>query len=426
MATITSAGVGSGIDIEGLLTKLMDAERIPVTSLESKKSRLGVQISAFGQLKSQMSSMKDMATILGDTAKFGDFVAATSDEEVFTATTTSGTTPEEHDINVISLATSHRLTSGPYLDANAAVNTGTFSFSSGDNSFDVTIDGSNSTLTGLRNAINDSADNTSVNASIINVDGGSRLILTAKDGGTANQITAPGIFSEMTAAEDATLEVDGFMVTSASNTITDVIPGVTLELASVGSASLTSSRDMEAIKTTLQEFVSSYNTVRASINTMSEGTLQGDSLPRGFEAKMRSNFFTEINLGDGESISPYDLGFTFDKDGVLSLDSDQLEETAVTNLEVFVNAFTDNDTGFGARIADTITTYTEADGLIDNRTNGLNTRQNTYSDQIEQYEYRLEQTEERLRRQFTTMDTAIAQIQSGAEYMISQLTNTSS
>lgn len=422
MASITSAGVGSGIDIEGLLTQLMDAERVPVNSLESKKSALSVQISAFGQLKSQMSSMKDMATILGDSAKFGKFVASSSDEEIFTATTTSGTIPEEHEINVISLATNHRMTSAAHTDADASVATGSFSFASGDNSFDVTIDSSNSTLTGLRNAINDNVDNTSVNASIINVDGGSRLVLTAKDGGTANTITAPGLFTEMTPAEDATFEVDGFMTTSSSNTISDVIPGISLELQSIGTASLTSDRDMEAINTTLQEFVNSYNTIRSSIKVMSEGTLQGDSLPRGFEAKMRANFFTEIDLGDGASMSPFELGFTFDKDGVLSLDSSKVEETTTANLEVFVSAFTGNDTGFGARIIDAIKTYTEADGLIDNRTSGLDTRQSTYSDQIEQYEYRLEQTEERLRRQFTAMDTAIAQLQSGAEYMISQLT----
>ncbi len=422
MATITSAGVGSGIDIEGLLSKLMDAERIPVNSLESRRSALGVQISAFGQLKSQMSSMKDLATTLGDSAKFGKFVAASSDEEVFTTTTTSGTIPEEHEINIISLATKHRLTSDPYTDADATVSTGSFSFASGDNSFNVTIDGTNNTLTGLRNAINDSANNTSVNASIINVDGGSRLILTAKDGGTANAITAPGLFAEMTAAVDATFEVDGFLTTSSSNTVSDVIPGISLELTSVGSASLTSSRDMEAIQSTLSSFVSSYNTIRASINTMSEGSLQGDSLPRGFEAKMRANFFAEIDLGDSESMSPYDLGFTFDKEGVLSLDTDQFEETAAENLEVFVTAFTDNNTGFGARIVDSITSYTEADGFIDNRTQGLDTRQSTYADQIERYEYRLEQTEARLRRQFTAMDTSISQLQSGAEYMISQLT----
>lgn len=423
MASITSAGVGSGIDIESILTQLMEVERVPVNSLETKKSKLSVQISAFGQLKSQMSSMKDMATTLGDSAKFGKFVAASSDEEIFTATTTSGAIPEEHTINVISLATNHRLSSDPYTDGDATVATGSFSFASGDNSFDVTIDSTNSTLIGLRNAINDSTDNTSVNASIINVDGGSRLILTAKDGGTANEITAPAIFSEMTAAEDATFEVDGFMTTSSSNTVADVIPGISLELGSVGTASLTSSRDMEAIQSTLTEFISAYNTIRASINTMSEGTLQGDSLPRGFESKMRAHFFEEIDLGDGNTMSPYELGFTFDKEGVLSLDTAQFEETAAANLEVFVNAFTDNDTGFGARIANAISTYTEADGLIDNRTQGLDTRQSTYSDQIEQYEYRLEQTEERLRRQFTAMDTAIAQLQSGAEYMISQLTN---
>ncbi len=421
MPTITSAGVGSGIDIESIISSLMAAERAPLRTIEENKNRLSIQLSAYGELKSHMSAMKDMAIKLGSTEKFGNFIAASSDEEIFTATATSGTISEEHDINVISLAETHRLNSGLYANADSAVGTGTYSFSAAGESFDIIIDGTNDSLTGLRDAINDAADNTTINASVINVDGGSRLILSAKEAGTANAITAPPLFTELTAASDATFEIDGFTAVSSSNTVNDVIPGISLELKSVGSAQLTSSRDVDSIKTTLQDFISSYNTVRTNISTMSEGTLQGESLMRSFESRIRQDFFSEIILENGETLSPLDLGFTFDKEGVLSLDESEFNSTSSVDLESFINAFTDSENGFAKRIEDTIAVYTQAGGLIDNRTEGLDNRTASINEQIERFEFRLEQTEARYRRQFSAMDALVSQLQASGDYMLSQL-----
>lgn len=418
---ITSAGVGSGIDIESLVTNLMNAERVPLTNLQQKQSEISIKISAFGTIRSQMSTMKDNAIALGDNQKFGNFTATSSDEEIFTATTTSGTNAENHEINVLTLAQAHRMTSAAYIDANAAVGTGTYNFSSGSNSFSVNIDGSNDSLIGLRDAINDSTDNTSINASILNVDGGSRLILTAKEGGTANAITAPGMFTELTAASDATLEIDGFMTTSSSNTVADAIPGVTLELKGIGTADVTSERSLEDMKTFLNEFIQSYNTLRNTLVSNSEGTLKGDNTHRTFEQTIRQEFFTDIDLGNGETISPYDLGFTFDKAGVLSLDNEKFEEATSGNMETFVAAFTTTTTGFAQKIEDIINNYTRADGYLDNKKNSLDSRDESLDDQILRLERRLEQTEARYRRQFTAMDQTVAQLRSGSEYLLSQL-----
>ncbi|MCB1754157.1 MAG: flagellar filament capping protein FliD [Gammaproteobacteria bacterium] len=426
MAAITSAGVGSGIDVESLITSLMEAERAPLDTYESKKQTISVQLSAFGQLKSQLSALQDIATTLGDTSKFGEFVATTSNEEIFTATSTSGTIAEQHDINVLSLAQNHRLASDSFTDSSASVGAGTYSFSSGSESFDVTLEAGADSLKHLRDAINDAAGNTSISASIINVDGGSRLVLTAKDGGTANAITAPAMFSELTAAVDATFEVDGFLTTSSSNTVTDVIPGVTLELKDVGSGKLSTSRDMENLRASLDEFVSKFNEISSNISTLSENTLQGDSLPRSIISKLRQEFFTTVETADGSTLSAYDLGFTFDKEGVLSLDEDKFEEISSTDLENYVAAFTTQETGFAQRIKDTISTYTQAGGLIDNRTEGLDNRTSTINDQIERFEYRLEQIEARYRAQFTAMDEMVAQLQASSDYMTSQLSSLSS
>jgi flagellar hook-associated protein 2 len=419
---ITSAGVGSGIDIESIISSLMRAEEVPLRAIQSKKSKVGVQVSAYGKFKSEMSAMKDHATTMGDNLKFGKFVANSTNEEVFTATTTVGAIAEKHDINVLSLATPHRLASGLYTDSNSPVATSTYTVGSGDESFKVKITSANNTVKGMRDAINDAVGNTSVSASIINVDGGSRLVLTANKGGIDNAITgAPNFLTELTPAADASFEVDGFLASSSSNTVTDVIPGLTFELKSVGAAKLSTNRDMENLEETLNEFISSYNTVRSTISTLSDGTLRGDSLPRSFESKVRQDFFKPIVLENGDTLTAFELGFTFDKEGALSLDSDKFKTKTSQYLEGFVAAFTDKTGGFAKRMQESISGYTQAGGLIDNRTEGLDNRKSRIDDQIERFEYRLTQTEARYRRQFSAMDGTVAKLQATSSYMQTQL-----
>lgn len=418
---ITSAGVGSGIDIESIISQLMTLERQPLNQLNQKQSALDVQVSAYGTLKSAISDLASAAQEMGDSTKFGQFLAQSSDEEIFTATTTLGTTAENHDINVLTLAEPHRMTSSAYTTVDDPVGTGTYSFSSGSTSFDVTIDATNNSLTGLRDAINDAVDNDGIQASILNVDGGSRLVLTAKSSGTSNTISAPAMFNELNAAVDATLEVDGFMVTSDSNTITDVIPGLSLELKATGSAEVTTERDTEGLREIMDEFVTSYNSLRNKLEDLGKDELKGESLLRNIESGLRQNFFSMIDLGNGEETSVFNLGFTFDKTGVLSIDEGKLSDASTADIENFIKAFTNNDNGFGSRIENSLEVYTQVDGLIDGREDGLDRRSQLLDQQMERLEYRLEMAESRYRKQFTAMDAMVAQLQATSSYLTSQL-----
>lgn len=419
---ISSAGVGSGIDIESIISQLMTLERQPLNKLQTKKATLDVEVSAFGTLKGALSSLASAAEKLGDKTKFGEYIASSSDEDIFTATTTTGTAAEFHSVNVLDLAEAHRMKSDLFTDANAAVGEGTYSFSAGGSTFDVLIDSNNNTLTGLRDAINTAADNDDISASILNVDGGSRLVLTSKQTGTANSITAPAMFSELSPAVDAVLEVDGFTVTSDTNTVSGVIPGVTLNLQAEGSADLTTERNSEGLQAAMEEFVSAYNSVRSTAHTLYNGTLSGESMLRGIESNLRRDFFTPIEVATDETVSVFDMGFTFDKDGVLSLDESKLSDATSTDIEQLVKAFTDTDTGFGKRIEDRLQGYTQAGGLIENREDGIESRQRLIDQQMERLEYRLGRTEARYRKQFSAMDAMVAQLQSTSSYLASQLT----
>lgn len=428
---ITAAGAGSGIDIESILSQLDQLNRQPVNTLNQKRAELDVELSAYGTVKSALSSLQTAADALGSTSDFGAFVATSGDEDVFTATSTGGDVSENLDVEVLALATNHRIASSAYSSADATVAEGVYGFASGEDSFDITLTSENATLQGLRDAINDSIDNSSVSASIVNVDGGSRLVLTSKNSGTEGQITVtdPALsggsgsdFSEITPATDASLIIHGFTVTSSSNTITDAIDGVTLNLKSVGEASVSTERDTSSLRSSLDEFVSKYNSMTATLSNLGSSQLQGDQLPRGVETRMREIFFNEIELTNGDKSTALGLGFTFDREGQLSIDETKYNDAIESGTDRFVEFFSSTD-GIASKFSNLVDEYTQAGGILDSREDGVDTRKGNIDDQIERLEYRLEQASDRLRRQFTAMDLTVTNLQSTSSFLTSRLSN---
>ena len=425
---LTAAGVGSGIDIESILEQLGEIERQPIVNLETKREELDVELSAFGTVKSALSSFQSAADLLGNSDDFGAFVATSSDEAVFTATSSGGEVAENLEIEVLSLATNHRLSSAAYASADSTIDQGSFTFTSGDNSFQIDVDDSNDTLTGLRDAINDRLENTTMSASIISVDGGSRLILTANESGTDGQIgvsqnsgDANAGFEEITEATDASLIVHGFQVSRSSNSISDVIDGVTLDLTGVGKSTVDTRRDLTSLKTALDEFVTAYNTMNNSLTQAAQTDLQGDQLPRGIEKRVREIFFDVVDLGEGDSASALDMGFSFDRYGTLNLDNSQYEAAIEQGVNRFVDVFSKSDTGISSLFSDLVDEYTQSGGIIASREDGVDTRKSSIDSQIERLEYRLEKTNTRLRAQFTAMDLAVTNLQTTSSFLTSRL-----
>ena len=411
---ITASGTGSGIDIDSIVNRLMEIERQPVDALNGKKEQLDVELSSFGKVKSAMNELATSSRAMGGRSTLAPFVATSSDEAVVTAIADDKALNERHDIEVLALAETSRLKSDPYESPDASVAQQTRTITSGENSFQVTTDGTNSTLTGLRDAINSSADNQSVDASIINVDGGSRLVLTARIAGTANtiEVTGGGLFaqaefSELSAASDAELIIDGFAVTRSSNEIGDVVSGVTISLTGLGKSTINTARDQEGLREGLNQFVENYNALRTTLNTEAEADLSGDRLPRNAESALRAVFSEPVLLGNGESVSALELGLTFDRFGTLSVDTGELNAATSKNLEQFIEAFTREETGIAQQLTGVLNRYTEAGGLISNRETGIDDRKARIDDQIERYDYRLDKTEERYRRQFGNMDALV-------------------
>jgi len=432
---ITAAGAGSGIDIESILSQLGELEREPVNVLNRKRDALDVEVSAYGSVKSALSSFKTAADVLGSDQDFGEFVATSSDEKVFTAVATGdGDVAERQEIEVLQLATNHRMYSTNYGSEEAAVDQGTLQFSSGDNNFNIVIDETNDSLTALRDAINDSIGNTSVSASIINVDDGTFLVLTAKNSGTEGRIGVtragtiplgdqPGGFTQQEEPFDAQLRVHGFDVTSSTNQITDVIDGVTLNLTGLGKSTVNTERNTESLRESLDEFVVQYNAMSSTISKLSDTDLQGDQLPRGIDIRMRDTFFGAIDLGEGDTTNALDLGFTFDRYGTLSIDSTKYNASLEKGVERFVSAFATADTGIASQFSSLAEEYTRAGGVIDTREDGVDVRRASIDNEIDRLEYRIDKTNERLRQQFTSMDLIVTNLQSTSAFLTSRLGN---
>ena len=432
---ITATGIGSGMDIEGIVSQLMEVERAPVRALDSKRNRLDVELSAFGSVKSTLNEVGTAARTLGDPTRFGSFVTESSDEGVFTATAGPSASAESHDIVVSQLASAHRIASSSYASPDSDVDTGTWTLTTGlsgpdTEQFDITIGAGARSLTDLRDAINDSGAGSKVVASILNTDDGARLVLNARDSGAANQISLQppggggGGFTTITPGQDALLTIDGFDVTSASNSVTGAIEGVTLELVGTGAATAESTRDTSSIRENMEAFVEQYNAMRAKLAEAAEGVLRGDRLPREAELRIRSIFSLPVSVGGGETLMPLDVGFTFDRYGALSIDEARLVQAQEAGLDRFVEVFTSADTGFGARINEAIDSFTQAGGLIGNREDGVGQRRASIESQIARQDYRLEQVEARYRRQFSAMDRMVGELQSTGEYLAQRLGTT--
>ena len=432
MATITAPGIGSGLDVNSIITQLMALERRPLDLLDTRKTQINAQISAYGKLKSALATFQAAMKKLATLDKFQIFKTSSADEAVVTATAGPGAAGGTIDVVVTQLAARHKLASTPFLSADEAVGVGTLSIAVGGDSFDVTLASGTDTLTALRDAINSAPNNTGVTATILNEVGGSRLILTSRDSGTGYAVSLSGDLAatlgmtDVVAAADAELTVDGFQVVSPSNTVTGAVGGVTLNLKGVSpdpavAATVNFERDDEAIRKSVQEFADAFNAVRDSINELRKKELKGDFSLTGIESSLVRVLGTGASLSVGNFSYLAEIGVSLDKNGKLQVDATRL--TAAMNLDFagVANLFADGTSGVAKRMADLADQFTSVDGLVAQREEGLNSRIRSMESQRSQIERRLAMTEARLRAQFTALDSLVAQMQSTSAFLTQRL-----
>jgi flagellar hook-associated protein 2 len=478
MASVSSLGIGSNLDLSGLLTSLTTAESQPLVMLQKQQISYTAKLSAYGTLQGALSTLQAAAAKLSDANLFQGVKATSSNTDVLTAAASATGAAGVYAVNVTQLAAAQSLAAAGVADAKAAVGKGTVTIDFGTISGgtlnaatgtysgasftvdaaraakSIVIDDSNNSLEGLRDAINKSAD-IGVTAAIVN-DGGTspyRLVLTSKDTGVASsmRISVAGDASlqgllnqdasgaqalQQTAiAANAMLTVGGLAVTSKTNTVADAAPGVTMTLAKTGASTLTVSRDTSAVEASITSFVTAYNSLQTTAGQLTQydkekqagAALVGDSTLRTIQTRIRAALSTP-QAGELKVLSR--VGVSFQKDGTLAFDAAKLktafadDKSAVA--ELFAGTGTTGSTGIGKQVSSLLDTFTSKDGMLSAATTGVKTTLKSLDDQYTATQSRVEATVARYKAQFTALDLLVSRMQSTGSYLTQQFANMSS
>ena len=451
MPSIVSTGIGSGLDVSGIVQQLVAAEGAPVESrLGQREFKAQAKLSAFGNLKSALADLRDKLDAMKSVDSFQTRKAASSDEALFTASADTAALPANYDVEILQLASAQKLTSGAFTSSSATVGTGTLVVGVGAASMALQIGTENNTLAGIRDAINDSTDNPGVAATIVNADAGSYLILTSDKTGAGNTITVTqsagdgGLaaieydplggntsLTESTAPQDAQIRVDGFDIVSSSNTFASAIDGVTIDVLALtenGPERLTVSNDKEAATTLVTDFVNSYNELVATFDSLTSydadaelaAPLIGDATLRSIRDQVRREMSTAVKDIDAPFAVLGDVGIEVQLDGTLSLDEGRLGEVLDSDFAKFGQLFATTD-GFATRLHTLTDDFLATNGVLESRTAGLDEAIDAITEERDDLNERLASLETRLLRQFNALDSLLAQLQSTSNFLTQQL-----
>lgn len=451
MAGIQASGVGSGLDINSLVTQLVSAENASRSApILRRETAATTKISALGTLKGALGAFKGALTPLRNLEVFSARKATSADTTRLSATASSAAAAGSYDIEVMNLATAHRLSSDPYLTgADTAIGYGSLAITVGDESFDVEIPQEANTLEAIRDAINDAPDNTGVQATLLNGTEGTRLILTSRktgaehaikvvasggDGGLAALDYDPSgtmNLEERDQAKDALVKISGFEVSSATNVIGDAVEGVTINLlkAEVGvKTTLNVSFDTASVTTRIQNFVTEYNNMQAALSKLGSydaasktaGPLLGDSLLRSIEQDMRRGLTNPVTGLTSDYTVLASIGITTTASGTLELDAAKLTKALDSDPDAVAHLF-GSENGVAARLFSQVDARLASSGDLESRNTSLKRDLDQISDDKQAVALRVAQIEARYRKQFTALDSLLSQLQTTSSYLAQQL-----
>ena len=468
-------GIGSGMDINGMVKALVNAESAPKTAqLDRLEKTTTNKVSALGQFRSALSTFQTALGKLNDPSLFEKRSASSSAADSVSIKADAKAGAGNYNVQVFNLAQTSKVALAGVDNASDSLGSGTLTINVGDEALD--IDLKDASLTDIRDAINNAGKDSGLSATIVSDPSGasgSRLVLSSDTSGTGNDIsvsvssdasqelgrlafapasgsdtdfTPPAVGDDPRAprvisySRDANLAIDGINLSSASNTIDDVIEGVSLTLKSAQSADaldkaetikLSVSEDKGGVRKSITEFVDSYNAMLESVNKLTKVTpvggedseplaaaLVGDSSVRSFMSAIRGELGSAGNSEGVRMLS--DLGITTQRDGKLAVDNTKLNKALDNNFDQVNSFFTGKD-GLMARMESKVTPYTDKGGVLDSRTKAL---QNTISGvdaQRESHAARISKLEARLFTQFNAMDMLVSQMSSTSSFLTAQL-----
>ena len=437
MGISSSVGVGTGLNLTSLVNQLVAAEGQPVyTALDKREKLATASVSALGSIKSALSTFNDALKSLNSASSLASLQATVADSSRLTATASSSAVSGNYSIEVQSLAAPASLTTSA-SSASATLD------GSGNGYLQITPRGgatwhlsmaATDTLASVRDKINSASDNPGVTATVINADNGAYLVLTSTKTGTAGSFSMTSSLwpDDSADATDATLLVNGHSITRSSNTISDAIDGVTLNLLkttdSGSSTTLQVANDTSALQTKLNSVVTAYNKLQTLLKNQSSGydstdpsktPLIGDAMVQALSRSLRTSFTGPVASATQDFKVAANFGLSVDRYGVMSLDTSKLS-TAMANggtlkLDKLLNA----SDGVVTRLNSYIKPYLDFNGNIDARTRSLNDQLKKISTSRTEQDDRLTKLQSNLSRQFQAMDSLVAGYNSTTSYLSS-------
>ncbi|OAT26869.1 FliD family flagellar hook-associated protein [Buttiauxella ferragutiae ATCC 51602] len=467
MASISTLGIGSGLDLSSILDSLQAAQKATLTPISKQQSSFTAKLSGYGTLKSALVSFQTANTALNKTDLF-TATSTSSSSTAFSATTTGNAVAGKYTINVTQLAQSQTLTTkNTQPDSKTAIATGdsVLTIQQGGDKKPVTIDisAANSSLSGIRDTINNAK--AGVSASIINVGNGQyRLSITSDDTGNDNAMSlsvsgdsalqsfmgyngtstdAANGMEESVTAQDAELTVNNIKITNSSNTISDALEDITLNLNNVttGTQTLTITKDTSKAETAVKAWVDAYNSLQDTFSSLtkytsvdsgatqdsSNGALLGDSTLRTIQTQLKGLLNNTQSSSSFKTLAQ--IGVTSDPStGKLELDGDKLK-TALKKDAAGVQEMIVGDgktSGITTTIGNNLTSWLSSTGIIKAATDGVSKTLNSLTAQYNKASERIDSEMARYKAQFTQLDVMMSSLNSTSSYLTQQFDTSSS
>jgi len=447
MGSIASTGIGSGLDVQGIVDKLVAAEGQPKTvRLNGEEAKVQAKLSALGTLRSALAGFRDAVGVLKDVEKFRGRQATVSSNDFVSVKAGATASPGTFAIEVQQLAQAQKLRSGTFAAPTTPVGTGTLKIELPSNAMvDVVIDSTNNTLAGVAAAINASAARNDVIATVINGDGDVRLTLTARatgadaavslsqTGGDATFASFVSGITELQPGLDAAALIDGIPVTSATNTISSALAGVDIQLKATNdlgkTTDVTIAYDLAGARRAIDSFVKGYNALVDAVKSVSSfdvaskqgGPLFGDAGVTNITYQLRRELTSAVSGVDDAFNTLSEVGVTAALDGKLSVDATKLDAAFASDFDAVGALFATANTGVAARLSTLLDPYLQTGGVFDARTASLKTTIDDIGDRRAALNQRLEALHTRYLKEFNALDGLLAQLNSTSNFLTQQL-----
>lgn len=466
MATISSPGIGSGLDVQSIVTQLVALEKAPLTQLKTQATSLQTRLSTYGTIKSQVSALGDAATKLSTSKGWNAVTATSSNASAVGVTASSGAPASSFSIAVQQLAKAQS-TASTAVAADTAMGTGSMTIELGSwsgNAFTagsgtpvtVTIGTGEDSLAEIAAKINDA--DAGVSATVLKDASGERLLMRSTETGATtgfrisvtdddgNNTDASGLsrlgyaagnangMSQTQAGQNALATVNGVSISSTTNRLTNTLPGLTLQLSQVTTApvEVDVSTDMAAIRTNVQAFIDNYNTLNTTIanatrydaSTKVAGALQGDSTATGLQNALRSMMRSVTGSTPFSRLS--DIGIEMQTGGKLTLDSEKFD-AALGDLDGLKSLFTATTgtattEGFGLKVKTFAQGLIDSDGLLSTKTDSIQSSIKRNTLEQDKVNDRAARAETRYLAQYNAMDAAVAKLNGLNSFVAQQIT----